>query len=196
MRQIILIRHFATLGNENGKYIGITDEPLSKMGKKKSDGRTYPVVDAVFSSPMRRCLETAAIIYPDQIPQVEWNLAECNFGEFENKNYKELSINPQYEKWIQSNGTDSFPGGEKPEEFKKRSIAGFLNTLNTCEECGYQKVAFVIHGGTIMSILEKYAQPWQDFYTWKVANGEGYRFEIENVGERILGICNIRSLHL
>lgn len=45
-------------------------------------------------------------------------LSECDFGEFENKNYKELSGNQDYQRWIDSNGTLPFPGGESREAFK------------------------------------------------------------------------------
>lgn len=69
-----------------------------------------PERQALFVSPLRRCRETARILFGDQEQRVIELLAECDFGEFENKNYKELADNPHYQEWIDSNGTPSFPG--------------------------------------------------------------------------------------
>ena len=32
----------------------------------------------------------------------------------------------------------------------------------------------VVHGGTIMAILSKWAMPHQDYFYWQVKNGCGY----------------------
>ena len=48
-----------------------------------------------------------------------------DFGQFEGKNYEELKDNPDYQKWIDSNGTLPFPGGESREQFIRRSMEGF-----------------------------------------------------------------------
>lgn len=34
--------------------------------------------------------------------------------------------------------------------------------------------AMVVHGGTIMAILSKWAMPHQDYFYWQVKNGCGY----------------------
>ena len=41
------------------------------------------------------------------------------------KNYEELKDDPCYQKWIDSNGTLPFPGGESREQFIRRSMEGF-----------------------------------------------------------------------
>ena len=87
---IEMIRHGKTYGNTLGRYIGVTDEPLCEEGKKELEQRTMDTVELLFVSPLKRCLETADILYPyaKQVKIPEF--AECNFGEFENKNYQEL----------------------------------------------------------------------------------------------------------
>ena len=42
---------------------------------------------------------------------------------------------------------------------------------------------FVVHGGTIMAILERFAQPHQGYYHWQVTNGHGFITEFD--GEKI-----------
>ena len=61
---------------------------------------------------MKRCLETAALIYPNLSMDTNVLLRECDFGKFENKNYHELSEVKEYQEWIDSNGTLPFPNGE------------------------------------------------------------------------------------
>ena len=55
---------------------------------------------------------------------------------------------------------------EKLEEIINQSLG---------EEC----VALIVHGGTIMAILDKYSSPHEDFYNWQVKNGQGYFIEID-----------------
>ena len=174
--KIVLIRHGATKGNLEKRYIGRTDEDLCGEGIKKLKEDTcagiYPPAQAVFSSPMKRCLSTAECIYPVQTPQIVWNFRECDFGLFEGKNYKELTGNPQYQQWIDSNGTLPFPGGEALTDFKKRSVKGWYDMIKQCRLLNYSDIACVIHGGTIMSVMsEIYGGGYYDYHC---GNGDGY----------------------
>ena len=92
--ELILIRHLKTPGNEKRQYIGSTDEELSEQEvlnfKQKYKIDSYPQVQQVIVSPMKRCIQTAELIYPkNQITQ-EVLLKECDFGIFEGKTYEEL----------------------------------------------------------------------------------------------------------
>ena len=112
-----LIRHAKTEGNLKKKYIGITDEPI--INGTRAD-KKYPEADIVISSPMRRCIETAELIYPGIKPKIYDGLAETNFGKFENRSYDDLKDDPLYKEWLASSGTLPFPGGESSEAFRKR----------------------------------------------------------------------------
>ena len=125
MLKIWLIRHGMTEGNRYQRYIGVTDEPLCEEGRELLGKFTYPKPQAVFVSPLKRCLETAAILFGDPKVRIIDQLAECDFGEFENKNYKELSGDPRYQAWIDSNGILAFPGGESKDECATRNLEGF-----------------------------------------------------------------------
>ncbi|MCI9339747.1 MAG: histidine phosphatase family protein, partial [Dorea sp.] len=59
--EIVMIRHFMTPGNVSHRYIGTTDESLLPG---QTAAFAYPAVEAVAVSPMKRCVETAKIIYP------------------------------------------------------------------------------------------------------------------------------------
>ena len=61
----VLIRHGKTQGNLEYRYIGSrTDESLCPQGIAELKQKQYPAVVRVFVSPMKRCLETAAFLYP------------------------------------------------------------------------------------------------------------------------------------
>lgn len=176
--RIILIRHFMTKGNLDKRYIGRSDEPLlENEARKRID---YPAAELIFSSPMKRCVQTARIIYGQECDlKINDSLIETDFGNFEGKNYEELKDDPEYRKFIDSSGSGQFPNGESAENFRKRCCEGFLQII---DETGKQKVlgaAIICHGGTIMSIMAKFDSEKKDFYSYMVKNGCGYILEFD-----------------
>jgi len=63
-----------------------------------------------------------------------------------------------------------FPGGESRADFAKRCVDAF----EKLKESGSEDTALIVHGGTIMAIMERYAMPKGDYYDFQVKNGEGY----------------------
>ncbi len=179
MLRLALLRHSFTEGNLKKRYIGVTDEPLCLEGISFLKEHYYPEAEHVFVSPLRRCVETARLLYPHMPFHILEELAECDFGDFENKNYKELSGNPDYQAWVDSNGTLPFPNGESRETFRWRSLKGFQRVIYFCMNKGAKSAAVVTHGGNIMSIMEEYAYPRRDYYQWHVDNGCGYVIELD-----------------
>ncbi len=179
--QIFLIRHGLTEGNLKKRYIGRTDEALCLEGKQKLSERMkmYPDVEKIFASPMKRCLETAELIYPGRKVQILTDFRECDFGVFEGKNYLELSDCPKYQQWVDSGGTLPFPEGESREDFQKRSLSAFETMIRQCLELKLEKVAAIVHGGSIMSIMEEYGFPKATYYDYQIENGDGYELLVE-----------------
>ncbi len=132
--EIIFLRHGMTIENEQHRYLGeyryIFEQEWDRKLQALQKNGTYPKTDILFCSPMKRCTETAEILYPNHTPIYipEWR--EMDFGEFEGKNYIELQKNPNYQAWIDSNGTLPFPGGESREAFYKALRAGILPDVN------------------------------------------------------------------
>ena len=195
--EIVLIRHGATKANKEHRYLGKTDEALSVEGikalqKEKNKG-SYPQIDYLFSSPMKRCLKTAEILYPEKKPIVIPDWEEMDFGAFEGKNYLELQSDETYQAWIDSNGTLPFPEGESREAFIKRCEQGFYKLLAKLTEkespsgepvlrsenksayqqdLGAARLGLIIHGGTIMALLSSFYGG--DYFDYQIANGKGY----------------------
>ena len=165
---MIFIRHGKTAGNLEKRYIGRTDEPLCEEGISELESIKYPDCDEVLASPMKRCLQTAKLIYPDKKITVCNDFCECDCAD--------------YQKWIDSGGTAPFPNGETPSDFKKRCIAEFEKAVAEFDE--NTVLALVVHGGTIMSVLEKYAYPKGGYYDFQVPNAHGFVTEFD--GEKII----------
>lgn len=189
MAELLLIRHGKTAGNLLGRYIGSrTDEPLCDEGREGLAGKQMPEVERLYVSPMKRCVETAEILWPGfdrKKMQKVTDLRECDFGDFENKNYKELSGNGDYQAWIDSNGTLPFPNGESMDAFKSRCLEAFARIVEEVSgaeqewiasgKTGIFRAGIVVHGGTIMAILEQYGYPKAAYFDYQVKNGCGYR---------------------
>ena len=66
--KIHLFRHGITRANLEGKYVGLSDYPLCQEGidalKEFVKDKDYPPVEKIYTSPLRRCRETAHILYP------------------------------------------------------------------------------------------------------------------------------------
>ena len=184
-QRVFLIRHGKTSGNAEKRYIGTTDEPITKEGMDEIKKIKYPCADMIFSSPLKRAVQTAEIIWPGQKAIVIDELRETDFGRFEGKNYKELSKDPEYQAWIDSGGTMSFPGGESPEQVKERALLSLKKVLESGNDA--TNIAIVTHGGIIMAILQHYFGG--NIYDYHVENGKGYFFEISSDG-LFYGLCN------
>ena len=173
--KLLLIRHGETAGNLEKRYIGKTDEPLCTEGIAQLSAMRYPACELLFCSPMLRCIQTAGILFGDQKPCICDDFRECDFGDFEGRNYTELQSDPRYQKWIDSGGTLPFPNGESPAQFRQRCTNAFLGIMQQCSDAA--SAALVVHGGTIMSILSGHAVPQRSYFDWQTENGHGWLCE-------------------
>ena len=175
--ELILIRHLKTPGNEKRQYIGSTDEALLEQEVQnfvqKQKRENYPSVQQVIASPMKRCIQTAELIYPKNQVTQEVLLKECDFGIFEGKTYEELKDRAEYQAWLDSGGTIAFPEGEDQKEFRLRCVKGMLCQVDRLCEENVESAAFVVHGGTIMAVMEAFSEEKKSYYDWQVGNGEG-----------------------
>ncbi len=174
---VFLIRHGQTQGNLERRYVSFTDEPLCPQGREALKGHMPPEADYVYTSPMRRCRETAALLYPGTAAEAVPGLEETNFGAFEGHTYEELKNIPSYQTWLDSGGTAPPPGGEGKSTVRQRILSAF--TAIAARHGPEDRIALVIHGGTIMMLLET-LEPSGLFYHWQASNGGGFRCRWKN----------------
>ena len=180
---VSMIRHGTTEGNKLRRYIGSTDEPLCREGILELEKKSMPHAQLWAVSPLKRCVQTCRILMSrcaaENLPVLTVpDFRECNFGLFENKNYLEMKDLPAYQAWIDSGGGAAFPGGESPEAFRERSCRAFKALLERCFADDILSVNLVVHGGTVMSVLDGFCcekeRGGRTYYDWYVPNGCGY----------------------
>ena len=178
--QITLIRHSKTPGNAEYRYNGRTDEPLSAEGiALAQQAGADPNVSTVYVTPLQRTRQTAAILFPTAKQIIVDDLREMDFGDFEGFNFADLEHNGAYRAWVDGGCIAPCPNGEGRAEFCRRVCAAFEGILRRAAEEGEESLTFVVHGGTIMAIMERYARPTGEFYSFRVKNAQGYRCRVE-----------------
>lgn len=193
---LYLIRHGATASNKRHAYLGRTNEPLSNEGGAQilfyKKAGIYPDLCndfLTFSSPLIRCLQTKDLLYPDNLAILVPEWMEMDFGRFEGKNYQDLNGDPDYQRWIDSNGMIAFPEGESRAEFIARSMAGLKWCIDCMEEKMQTSAVCIVHGGTIMAILSSLTGG--DYYDYQVKNGQGYKLVLSLNKDR-----SVKGMHL
>lgn len=184
---LLLLRHGETQANREHRYLGRTDEPLCTSGIETllsyKEQNRYPAVQYLFVSPMKRCLETAEILYPGLCPAVISEWREMDFGRFEYKSYEDLKNDIEYQAWIDSGGELDFPEGESRKDFILRCELGLrrmCETLRRMTAGATEKsasVGVIAHGGTIMALLSSYGG--KSYFDCQRATGGGYLCRME-----------------
>ncbi len=179
---IHFIRHGDISDTHKGKYIGVTDVELNDEGRKKlseyDSKYIYPGTQVVFTSPLKRCKQTASILYPQQTPLVIDQLSECHFGEWENKTADELKDNPDFEKWLAGQTDVKPPRGESGAEFTQRVCLIFEQIVEGMMKTNNTEAVIITHGGVIMTLLSVYGLPQAKPFEWVMDNGFGYSVRI------------------
>ena len=177
--QCTLIRHGKTAGNRERRYMGgRTEESLLPEERRFLQQRKAPSVTSVFVSPMKRCVETAQILFPHRELILIPEFREMDFGVAEYRNHEEMNGLDWYQRFIDTNGESGFPQGETLQEFSRRVCFG-AKRLGVLEG----DIALVVHGGTIMSLLDEWSDPHEDFYHWMTENGAGWTGRIQGDGK-------------
>lgn len=189
----VILRHGKTISNKSGRLIGLrTDEPLSDEGIRETENHIEIISKylndyddiRLYVSPMERCVQTAKTIFGEHVFTCVDELKEMDFGIFEGKNYIEMSDNPEYIKWIESNCESKIPDGEDKGSFTKRCMRGFYKILDEFYKLRQLDDANVLnvivcHGGTIMSIMSTITG--SDYYDFQAKNADGYYVRMREV---------------
>src|SRR6188768_3261918 len=118
--EIVLVRHGETEWSRTGRHTGRTDVPLTDAGRKQAR-RLAPLLDRgdfalVLSSPLQRARQTAELAGLGQQLELEPDLAEWSYGEFEGLTSDQIEA--EVPGW--SLFSDGCPGGESPEQVGER----------------------------------------------------------------------------
>jgi broad specificity phosphatase PhoE len=152
-KKLYLLRHGTT--GADGRFIGITDLPLTKVGEEQVRS-VRPVVESasiqdVFCSPMTRCLQTLELLKLTTTIKIIEDAKEINFGLWENLDF--ATVNSKYPdkvtEWVNNPETFTFPQGESLPEF----IVRLERVKKTIENHHAENVLVVCHGGVIRYMI-------------------------------------------
>lgn len=170
---IVLLRHGQTAYNEQRRYQGAADVPLSPAGRaalKKADFET----ETVYVTPLCRTAQTARILFPHARQIVVPALREMDFGVFEGRTYDEMKGDAAYCAWLDS-GCESAARMGKARRFSASGSAARLKSWRTRRlPRGDERLVIVAHGGTQMAALSRFAEPHRDYYSWNAPPAGGF----------------------
>lgn len=197
--RISVIRHGQTEANEKGVYIGNTNLPLSQKGAgelcAKMDEFNYPAVHRVYSSPLKRCTETADILFPCTEISIADDLRELDMGEFENKSVDELINRRDYKEWLRGGRDSRPPQGESLDEMTARTYTALHNIIMDMMNDGLTHCAIITHAGIISNMLSCFGLPKYDPKYLNADFGEGFdiivtaQMWLNSQAFEILGYC-------
>ncbi len=119
--RLYLIRHSETEWALNHRHTGRTDIPLTANGESEARELGKHLQNIQFShvltSPLKRAQQTCALVGLDQVPEIEPDLVEWDYGDYEGKQ----SVNIRKERPDWNVFRDGCPHGEIPTQISVRA---------------------------------------------------------------------------
>jgi broad specificity phosphatase PhoE len=149
---ILLARHGETDWNREGRFQGHADPPLNRIGRAQAVDLSVALMAeelaAVYSSPLRRALETAEVVAASHglEPVPVDGLREVDVGSWSGLTRAEVEerFPEQFARWLEYG--QGWEDGETYEEMGRRAVAALLGLAAAHEG---ERVLAVTHGGPI-----------------------------------------------
>lgn len=167
---IYLIRHGKTRANEEHRYCGSTDLPLSEGGRAELNALTYRLPEGLrfVTSGMLRTEQTLQALFGDVPHTQDPRFREVDFGDFEMGTYEALKDTPAYQAWLTGDNERNVPPhGESGEQMTRRVLEAFDQLPDN--------TVLITHGGVIAAILaSRFPGEGKNRYQWQPKPGHGY----------------------
>lgn len=179
---IVLVRHGETDWNRDNRFQGHADPPLNDAGREQAralaEDLRFETFAAVYTSPLRRAAETAAILGAELgLPPVEHaSLMEVDVGSWSGLTRTEVEARfpAAFARWLEFG--HGWEDGETYDELGERVLAGLSSIA---AEQPDEAVVAVTHGGPIRSAL---------------AAAEGIPFDDARRAIDVVGNCTVVRL--
>ena len=131
---IVLVRHGHVDGIDQPRFRGRQHLALTAAGMRQVEQTAQLIahryrLDAVFSSPLTRCITTATAIGRAHglAPQPEDDLIDIDFGEWQGRTHEDVLAQDgeRVRAWFADPAAASVPGGETLESLSRRVIDAF-----------------------------------------------------------------------
>jgi alpha-ribazole phosphatase len=153
---VYLLRHAQSVANLQQKYCGVTDVPLSENGENSlshvADFFKDKKMDNIYISPLKRCRQTAEIIFGKEDFIIDDGLIEINFGDWEGLHVSE--IEKRYEKKWQTYLSGwrkfTFPNGDHLPDYQKKAGQAIRRIVENEKS---EDIAIVSHNAFIKAAI-------------------------------------------
>ena len=150
-KELWLVRHGAADGNDAGRLLGWQDPPLNALGRRQARQLRAQLAgfrfDGVWSSDLRRAVETARLAYGD--PQTDALLRELDFGLLGGCTWQDLDEATQQA--LVAFDTFAAPQGEGVQDLRTR-VNDFLDRLVPGRHLVFT------HGGVIRLLVREHGR--------------------------------------
>jgi len=150
-RTFVFVRHGVTNWNHEGRFQGQLDIPLNNEGSRQArvlkEHLPQHRFDCIYTSPLRRALETARVIAGNLPVVMDWRLAEIDHGDWQGKTKEEIATHwpDLWDRWEKDPLQVTPTSGESPEQVRQR-VDDFLRSVTA------EIVLCVSHGVVIQTV--------------------------------------------
>ena len=166
--RLLLIRHGESVLGRRRRYAGHRDTPLTPAGRlqiRRLRARFRRLgADVIFTSDLRRCRETAALLAPGQPVQATARLRELDFGAWDGLTAEGCRRRDpvRFARWMRDPASTRPPGGESLSELRRRVRAFARSAVRRHPG---KTLALVTHGGPIRALASA------DFWSVEIKPG-------------------------
>ena len=157
MTRFIMIRHGFSVANNEHRFAGNSDFPLTDLGRVQAercaDALKDEKIDAIYASDLSRAYDTAVPVAKALGLEIiaTKGLREISAGEWEGKTFDELDeeYHDDFAVWKQDIGRARCTGGESPRELSARILA---TRASIAKENEGKTVCIATHATPIRSV--------------------------------------------
>ena len=201
--ELYITRHGETMWNLEKRFQGWGNSELTERGRKMAEDLSKVLdennIDMVFTSPLKRAMETTKIAVGSRnIPVVVLeDLKEMNLGEWEGISLDELKRDEPERVYRYWNEPDLYISekGESFNEFIKRIRRAYEAIINTK---GFEKALVVTHGMTVKALMHVITgEDFKKFLKEPVMKQTSItRVEINKDGNKIISVGDTSHMEI
>ncbi len=179
---IYIIRHGQTQVNKQQALQGRSDHQLNETGIAQAEsvaaGLKNIVFDHVFSSPLKRAVQTAEIVVPNVRPVIDDRLIEMDYGPYEGMDLSRLP--PEILTFFSDFIHNPAPDGMEPLSSVRERAGAFIEDVRHLEG----NILIFTHAIAMKGILE-YLTPGANGEYWSKYIGNCAVYTVDNTDGRI-----------
>ena len=170
-------RHGETVWNKEGRLQGWLDSELTAKGMEQAISVNWNP-EIVFSSDLKRAVQTARLMFPDHTIHKDDRLREINLGHWQGSYIKDLQLDEQYCCYLNTPHLFMNTTQESFEDVTNRMIAFHEYLL----QLPYERIAVVSHGVAIACLISAlHKQPYDQLWNYLLNGAACFSIEVTSV---------------